>query len=224
MSANIKHKSGGFSIVELNISVAVMAILIVSLLAVFVNFFANMTRTNMLIDMTTDSQGLLRTIVEELRYGAGVRVSSTISDPNAPPAGWDTSNADFVIVVAVPAVDSSRDYIIDPSTGSPYLNELVYFKSDKVLYKRILANPTATGNSLATSCPASVATASCKADRKLVNNVEDMVFTLYDQDNAVTTDPLLARSIKIDLVLQRDTFGAPLRYDNSVRVTLRNIY
>ena len=201
-----------------------MAILLVSLLAVFANFFVIMTRTNTIVDMTVDSQGLLRTMVEELRYGAGVRQSATIADANAPASGWDTSNTDFVIVVAVPASDSDRNYIIDPSTGSPYMNELVYFKSGKTLYKRVLANPAATGNSLKTSCPESLASSTCPADRKLVGNVNTMVFTLYDQDDAVTADPLLARSVKIELGLQKDTFGTPLSYDNNVRITLRNVY
>lgn len=224
MSDNTSNRSSGFSIVELNLSITIMAILLVSLLAVFANFFVIMTRTNVLVDMTVDSQGLLRTMVEELRYGAGVRQSNTIADSNAPAAGWDTSNADFVIVVAVPAQDSNRNYIIDPDTGSPYLNELVYFKDGKTLYKRALANPNASGNSLKTSCPASLATASCPADRKLVENLDTMVFTLYDQDNATTTNPLLARSVKIDLGLMKDSFGTPLTYANSVRITLRNVY
>ena len=104
------------------------------------------------------------------------------------------------------------------------MNELVYYKDQKVLYKRVLAHPDATDNALTTSCPASLATASCPADRKLVDNVEDMEFTLYDQDNTTTSDPLLARSVKIDLTLERNTFGQPLTYDNSVRITLRNTY
>jgi hypothetical protein len=49
-----------------------------------------------------------------------------------------------------------------------------------------------------------------------------MVFTLYNQDDAVTTDPLLARSVRIDLGLQKRSFGTPLTLDNSIRVTLRN--
>ena len=51
-----------------------------------------------------------------------------------------------------------------------------------------------------------------------------MEFILYDQDNSVTNDPLAARSVQIDLTLQRETFGQPLTYDNSVRITLRNTY
>ena len=223
MSASIKNDSRGFTLVELNLGIIILSVLLVSLLAVFTNFFVIMTRTNAIVDMTVDSQNLLRTAVEELRYGAGVRQSSTIPDANAP-GGWDTGNANFVIVIAVPAVDSDRNYIIDTDIGSPYMNELVYYKDGTDLYKRILAHPNATGNMLTTSCPASSASASCPADRKLVENVDTMEFILYDQDNSVTNDPLAARSVQIDLTLQRETFGQPLTYDNSVRITLRNTY
>lgn len=218
------HRSSGFTLVELNLSLIILSILTVGLLTVFTNFFVIMTRTNALVDMTVDSQGLLRTVVEELRYGAGVRQSNTISDANAPAGGWDTDNANFVIVIAVPASDSDRNYIIDSATGSPYMNELVYYKNGSTLYKRVLAHPDATGNALKTSCPAALANGSCPADRRLVDDVSTMLFTLYDQDNATTNDPLTARSIKIDLLLQRDTFGQPLSYDNTVRITLRNTY
>jgi type II secretory pathway pseudopilin PulG len=218
---NINNR--GFTIVELNISLIVFSVLMVSLMAVFMNFFVLTTRTNTVTDMTADSQNLLRLMVEELRYGAGVRVSNTITDANNP-SGWNTTNTNFVIITAVPAIDSDDSYIIDSDTGSPYLNELVYFKQDDTLYKRVLAHPDATGNSLTTSCPASVASASCPADRLLLENVSSVEFTFYDQDNILTTDPLLTRSVAIDLTLERDTFGEPLTLDNSVRVTLRNTF
>lgn len=214
----------GFTLVELNLSIAIMAIIAVSLLAIITNYLVLITRTNTIIDMTVDSQSLLRTAVEELRYGAGVRQTNTITDANAPAGGWNTSNANFVIIIATPAADSDRNYIIDTSTGSPYMNELVYYKSGRTLYKRILANPSATGNSLTTSCPPASATASCPADRKMAENVDNMVFTLYDQDNAVTTDPLQARSVNIAVFMEKDTFGEPLTFDNSIRITLRNTY
>lgn len=218
---NTKNSSG-FTIPELTVSIVVLGIMLFSLLSFSTYYFASVTRTNALIKMTTDAQNLLRATVEQLRYGAGVRQSNTITDPNAPVGGWNTSNTDFVIIIAVPAVDSSGNYIIDAFTGSPYNNELVYFKDSADLYRRTLAHPDATGNALKTSCPAGLATASCPADIKLVEDLNSMVFTLYDQDDATTTDPLLARSVKIDLGLQKDTFGNPLTLDNSIRVTLRN--
>lgn len=224
MLGNTKKNSLGFTLVELNLSIVILGIITISLFAVFTNFLVLITRNNVLMDMTTDSQSLLRTVVEELRYGAGVRQNNTITDANAPVGGWSTSNSNVVIIVAVPALNSSENYIIHSDTGEPYLNELVYFKSGSVLYKRILANPSALGNTLKTSCPASMSSSTCLPDRKLTDNVSSMVFTLYDQDNAITSNALLARSMKIDLSLQRDTFGSPLIVDNSIRITLRNTF
>ena len=220
MSANTKNS--GYTVPELTVSIVVLGILIISLFSFSTYYFTNVTRNNAFVEMSADSQNLLRATVEQLRYGAGVRQSNTITDPNAPVGGWNTSNANFVIIIAVPAIDSNRNYIIDPATGSPYNNELVYFKNGTNLNRRTLAQPDAVGNTLKTSCPEALATAACPADKKLVENLNSMVFTLYDQDDAITSDPLLARSVKIDLGLEKKSFGNPLTLDNSIRVTLRN--
>lgn len=226
---NIKYKQSGYTIPELTVSIVIMGILITSLLAFITYYFSNVTRNNAFVEMSTDSQNLLRATVEQLRYGAGVRQTNTIDDPSVagtPPDSpeWNTSNSNFVIIIAVPAIDSDRNYIIDSSTGSPYNNELVYFKSETTLYRRSLAHPDAAGNTLRTSCPAGLVSPTCPADNRLVENLDDMVFTLYDQDNNLTADPLLARSVKIDLALEKETFGQPLTLDNSIRVTLRNTF
>jgi len=151
-----------------------------------------------------------------------VRQTNSIADSHAPAGGWNTGNENFVIIIAVPAVDSSNNYIIDTATGSPYNNELVYFKQANTLYRRKLAHPGAVNNTMKTTCPASSVSSTCTADTKLIEHVEDMSFTLFDQDDNTTADPLLARSVNVELTMKRDTFGAPLTLDNSIRVTLRN--
>ena len=220
----LKTDQKGFTLVELNMSIVVLGIILIGILAVFTNYFAQLTRNSITLEMTTDSQNLLRTVVEELRYGAGVRQTNTISDPNAPGGNWNTSNANFVIITAVPAIDSNDEYIIDPLTGEPYINELVYYKLGDTMYKRTLAHPDATGNTYVTSCPEASASPSCPADIKLISSVNTMSFVLYDQDDTVTTDPLLSRSVIINLSMQRETFGSPLTLDNSIRTTLRNTF
>ena len=212
----------GFTIVELTIVISVTSIIAVVFLGVITNFFVTITRTNELADMTVNSQNLLRTTVENIRFGNGVETTNTIADPNAPSGGWNTSNTSFVIVIPVPALDSSKNWIIDPSTGSPYMNELVYYKSGNSLYERVLANPNATGNALNTSCPASAATTACRADPLLATYVSSMSFTLYDQDNAQTSDPTIARSVFITLTMQRNAPISPLSLSTNIRVTLRN--
>lgn len=224
MSDNINRDQNGYTVPELIVAISLFGIISVAFLGLMTNYFAGITRNNIFIDMTTNSQNLLRATVEELRYSAGVRESNTISDANGPGGGWNTSNADFVIIIAKPAQDSSGSFIIDTSTGDPYNNELVYFKDGTDLYRRTLANPSATGNTEVTTCPDSVSGPSCPPDTRLIENLDDMVFTLYDQDDAATTNPLLARSVKIDLSMERDTFGDPLTLQNSIRATLRNRY
>ena len=212
----------GFTLIELLVIITVTSILALVFLDTITNFYSVITRNNAAIDLTTTSQNLLRSTVETLRVGDGVRQTNSISDANAPSGGWSTSNSNFVIIIASPALDTSRNYIINPDTGSPYMNELVYYKNGALLIQRTLANPDAAGNSLKTSCPPEIATANCPADKQLAEYVKNMVFTLYDQDDIATNDPLTARSMKIDLAMERDLSGAPLTLNNSIRVTLRN--
>lgn len=222
MSDNTKS-SAGFTLPELVISISLIGIISVGLLSAMLYYFANITRNNYFSSMTVDSQNLLRSTVENLRYGAGVRQTNSNDDPNMV-GGWNTSNSNFVIIIAVPATDISRNYIINPSTGSPYNNELVYYKQADTLYQRVLTDPAATGNTAQTTCPQALASPTCPADKLLTKNVDDMVFELYDQDDATTTDPLAARSVRINLSMKRDSFGAPLLLENSIRVTLRNTF
>jgi len=222
VSRFIKKEQRGFTIPELTVSMMVLGILVTAIFAAITNYFVIITKNDASIDMTVSSQNLLRATVEALRYGDGVRQSNTISDPNAPAGGWNTSNSSFVIVIAVPAVDSFNNFIIDSSTGSPYMNEWVYYKSGNSLMRRTLANPGAAGNTLQTSCPASIATPACPADRDLADNFSSMAFTLYDQNGAATTDTTLARSVAINLTMSQTIFGEQLSLANSIRSTLRN--
>lgn len=216
------NKQKGFTVVELVVGVSIGTILFLAFMVAMTNQFVLITKNNAAGDMATTSQNLLRATVDTLRVGDGVRQTNTITDPNAPPGGWNTSNSIFVIVIATPALDSSRNYIIDPNTGSPYMNELVYYKSGNTLMERRLANPNATGNTLVTTCPASQASPSCPPDKLLGDYMQSMSFTLYDQDNNLTSDPTLARLIKINLSMQRTVFGSSVSLNNSIEVALRN--
>jgi Tfp pilus assembly protein PilE len=215
-------KQRGFTVVELTIGISVGAILFIAFMTVITDYFVLITRNNVSIDMTTSSQNLLRSTVELLRVSNGVRQTNSITDPNAPSGGWNTSNTSFVIVISTPALDAGHNYIVDPASGGPYMNELVYYKSGNSLMRRNLANPSATGDRMITTCPPSSATATCPADVDLADFFQSMSFTLYDQDAAATTDTTLARSIGINLTMQRNMFGSLITLNNSIRATLRN--
>ena len=217
-----RPSQSGFTLVELLVVISVLSIIGVVFIGMSANYFVIINRNNLLSEMTVSSQNLLRSTVENLRFGDGVRQTNQISDANSPSGGWNTSNSSFVIIIAVPAVDASRNYIIDPDTGSPYMNELVYYKNGTTLMERKLANPNASGNSLTTSCPDAFASISCPADIKLADYVKSMVFTLYDQDAAQTTTASAARSVNIALTMERGVPGKPINLITNMRVTLRN--
>jgi prepilin-type N-terminal cleavage/methylation domain-containing protein len=212
----------GFSLVEIMVVVSVLALIAVVFLGMSTSFFVVINRNNHLQEMTVSSQNLIRSTVESIRYGDGVRQTNQLTDPNAPGSGWNTSNSSFVIIIPIPALAADKSYIIDPDTGSPYMNEIVYYKNGKTLMKRTLANPDAIGNRLHTSCPPNLATSSCPADIQLAEYVKSMTFTLYDQNAAQTADTTLARSVKITLDMERNAPGSPLNLTSSIRVTLRN--
>ena len=212
----------GFTLTELVVVMTVMGIIGIVFLGMSVNYLVVINRNNQLSNMTVSSQNLLRSTVENIRFGDGVRQSNTINDPNGPNGGWTTSNTSFVIIIAVPALDSSREYIIDPSTGSPYMNELVYYKNGQTLMERKLANPNAAGNTLLTTCPVNLSSSTCPPDIQLAEYVNSMTFTLYDQNDSVTTTPADARSVKITLNMQRNAPGNPINLTTTMRVTLRN--
>lgn len=214
--------SSGFTVVELVVGITVSSILFLAFMVAISNQFVLIVKNNANIDMSATAQNLLRTTAENLRGGDGVRQTNAISDPHSPVGGWNTSNNNFVIVIETPALDSSHNYIIDSSTGNPYMNELVYYKSGVSLFERQLANPNANGNSLKTSCPQAQASPSCPADPDLGDYFNSMAFTLYDQNNAQTADPTLARLIKINLNMQRAVFGEKISLSTDMAVTLRN--
>lgn len=212
----------GLTVVELLVVMTTLSILSVVFLGVISSHFTLVNRTNQLSEMTVMSQNLLRSTVENIRYGNGVRQTNQISDPNSPMGGWNTSNSTFVIIIAVPAIDSSKNYIIDPNTGSPYMNELVYYKDGSTLMRRTLANPSATGNNRVTSCPSNLAGPGCSADIKLAEYVNSMTFTLYDQDDNQTSTASETRSVGITLDMQRGSSENPIDLISNIRVTLRN--
>lgn len=217
-----KLREAGYTLVELTVAVTVMGIVGVAFIGIIAHYFVVISRNNAQTEMTLASQNLLRSTVENIRFGDGVRQTNQIPDGNGPAGGWNTNNSSFVIIIAVPALDNARNYIIDTNTGSPYMNELVYYKSGSTLYRRVLANPLATGNRLKTTCPPASSTPSCRPDAMLAEYVNTMDFTLYDQNGAITTAATSARSVKIDLNMQRNAPGNPITVDNSIRVTLRN--
>ena len=231
MLANIKLRlktvrrldQAGITIVELLLVIGISSMLLLSFMTVSIYMYGDTIRGSLYAQLASESETVLRSFVEELRQSSSIRSSNSIPDANAPGGAWTTSNANLILIISIPALDSSNNFIINPSTGYPYQNEIVYFASGTKLYKRYLANPSAGGNTRKTTCPEASSSSSCPPDILMSSNFKTLSFVFYDQDNIETTTISNARSIKLILQMQRKTYGKTLTFDNTIRITMRNL-
>lgn len=217
-----KLNQAGITITELIISIGIAGVLTSSLLIVSLGFFADTIRGQVTSEMIVSSHFALRAMTEDLRLGNAIRLANTISDVNGPTGGWITSDEENVLVIATPAVTDNNQIIYNEATGDPFHNELIYFLQDGVLYKRLLSNNAAIGNSIRTTCPKTTVSSTCPADLEYTSHVNDLGLKFYDLNNAETNNPALARSVKVDLPVSRQVFGKTVTHHNSILVKLRN--
>lgn len=222
MLGNIKLNERGVTLVELLITISVASIVLLALTSLTLYTYGDTLRANTKARLSSESQTILRSMVEELRQSSSIRASNTISDPHAPSGGWNTSNANFILIISTPALDSNNNFIMNNQTGFAYQNEIVYFAVNNSLYKRFLANSNASGNTVKTTCPRTNVSSTCPPDILLSDNFADMNFVFYDQNDDTTNNMNLARSLLIDIDMRKQVYGQPVEFTNTIRSTIRN--
>ena len=215
-------KQTGFTIIELLISTVIAGIISLVMVTISVYFYGDMLRAQATAELAIESQVVLRKVIDDTRFADTIDSSAVLTDTNAPTGGWTTNDPSNVLIIGVPAQDIYRNIIYDSTDGFPYENEVIYFVSAGILYKRVLKNTNATGNTTVTTCPTSVATSTCPADVVLSSNVTDLSFTFYDINNVTTANASLSRSISVLVSMQRKIYGTTISFNNTIRTTLRN--
>jgi prepilin-type N-terminal cleavage/methylation domain-containing protein len=217
-----RQNKSGFTITELVISLTVASILAVVLFTATFYYYVNTAQAETSTNLALESQSVLSQLTDDIRLADSIASTNAITDPNGPGGGWTTSDPSNIIIIESPAIDSSRNLIYDLTTGFPYKNEYIYFMNGTNMYKRVLANTSATGNSAKTTCPAAAASPTCPKDLIFSNNVSNLTFTFYDASDATTADATKARSILFTVDMAKKMFGKNITLSNSTRATLRN--
>jgi prepilin-type N-terminal cleavage/methylation domain-containing protein len=217
-----RRENSGFTITELAISLTVASILALVLFTATFYYYVNTAQAETSTNLALDSQTILTQITDDIRLADSIASTNTISDPNGPGGGWTTSDPSNIIIIESPAVDSGRNIIYNSTTGFPYRNEFIYFISGTNMYKRVLANTAATGNTAKTTCPAAQASPTCPKDLIFSSNVSNLNFTFYDSTDATTANAAVARSVLFRVDMAKKMFGKNIALNNSTRVTLRN--
>lgn len=217
-----KLDDAGYTLPELMISMGIAAAIATVLMTVSLTFFGSAIRSQVTAEMAVESHFTLRAIIEDIRLADNIAAMGVLADANAPSGGWTTSDTNNTLIINRPATTNTNDIIYDSSTGNPYDNEYIYFVSGGALYKRLIQNTAASGNSITTTCPQSATSPTCPLDRKYSSYTNDLTFTFYDTGNNVTTDTAQARSVRVGLVMSRRVFGQMVNFNNSILTNLRN--
>jgi type II secretory pathway pseudopilin PulG len=217
-----RANNDGFTITELAISITVAGFLAAILFITTFYYYANVLQSETTSELALESQTILAQLTEDIRLADAIAGTNAIADANAPVGGWVTSDPSNIIIIENPAVDSSRNIIYNVNTGYPYRNELIYFTGGSNMYKRVLANAAATGNTAVTSCPAAQSSSSCPPDRLFSANISNLKFTFYDASDNTTSNAASARSVALEVDMSKKSFGKNITLVNTTRVTLRN--
>ncbi len=215
----------GLTIVELSIALTVTAIL----MTVVVSFSVDKLRQNALqsikYQQLTTAQTGVGQILTDVRVASNAADNNAIQDPNAPGAptnqlSWTSDGTHLVLSTA--ATDANHNVLWQDSLDYvSYKNNIVYFLSGTTLYRRVLANTSASGNAAVTTCPAADATASCPADHAVLGNVQTFDVQYLSSVNS-TVDPSSARSVKVTVQLQNTRYSQVISTGYSAQMVFRN--
>lgn len=209
----MRHE-GGFTTIEVIIAITMMSIIGLIVLNFFTENLINYHRGESQVTLQANTRQAIESMSRVIRSAQTIEATNSITDANEN-GGWTTDGD--TLVLATPALDSSDNPIYaDASHNTLYTNNVVYYVSGDVIYRRTLANPNASGNAAVTTCPPSAASESCPADSKVVEDIATLSIAF---DNA---DVEQAQSVTLTITRIRNLFGKTYTSTVTGDATLRN--
>lgn len=221
----MKTSENGFTLVETVIAISVTAILIAIVLGFMTNSIVEYALAGARADILSQAQSAVDNITAETRLSGKADLNNRWQDTHSPSSptdnfSWTSDNDTLVLATAVE--DTGGNIVFaDPAQYISQKNNIVFFLQNGTLYKRIIAAADISNNKLKTSCPKSAVSANCPEDRKLLENVNQIRFTYYDEQNQEVT-PDNARSVNIYIKIERTAYNRPVSAEYSTRMVFRN--
>jgi prepilin-type N-terminal cleavage/methylation domain-containing protein len=211
-------RQDGFTLVELIIVSAMVGVLALVISQFYSNRLTDYAREFATTQLQANTKQALETMERDIKSAQYVEANNNLTDAYNS-GGWTTGTS--VLVLQVPAQNSSGTPIyIDGFHTTIWSNEVIYYVTDGILYRRLIANSNATGNSAISTCPAG--TSGCPADAKVIENVASMSLSYFDDSNAVTSLPSLVHIVQATLTQSRSVFGRTYTSTLTTSATLRN--
>ena len=212
------HPQGGFTLLELIVASGIVGILALVISQFYTNRLTDYAREFTTTVLQSNTKQAIETMERDIKSAQYVEANTNLTDANKA-EGWTTGTN--VLVLQTPALDASGNPIyIDGFHTTVWSNEVIYFVSQNVLYRRQLANSNAPGNTAVSTCPAG--TPGCPPDAKVIEDVASMTLAYYNDQNQVTTLPNLVHIIQTTLQQSRSSFGRVFTSTLTSSAALRN--
>lgn len=221
---SISRDSRGVTLVELLISIAVISILVGAVISFTVGNLNGYTAASIRENLLAQAQTGLNKINDSILLAGAADATNRIADQNGPGGpsnlfGWTGTSSTLILATA--AQDASGNILFsDPANYVSYKNNIIYYLNGTTLRRRVLA-ASVSGNATKTSCPDSKATASCKADSIVLENVKAFTVTYLDKNNA-SVSPGDARGIEISVTMNDKRFTKKTQVSYTTRSVFRN--
>lgn len=215
-------RQSGMTLIELLVAATITAALFIGLATFTANYLGNNAVEMARSELLTDNMAILDQITDDIRQSSGADVDNRYADANAPEAPVDQlswhSDASTLVLATV-ATDTERNILYEDEVQYiPSVNNTIYFASDGVLYRRILAG-SMSGNTAVTTCPVDMT--ECTHDRTMSRHVSQFSLRYLDEDDAVVAASD-ARSVEVTLGLSTDRYGQTITSVYTVRTVFRN--
>lgn len=215
----ISLNSNGFTLVETVVAVTVVGI-VLGVIAIFsVSSLQQSSVETARATLLGESQIAMDRVISDIRLSAGADLNNRWPDANKTGGNftWQSNASNLVLATAV--LDTDNEIVFaDPAQYISEKNNVIYFVSNGVLYKRVLAAPV-TGNASETTCPTAGPT--CPADRAMLHNVTDFTVKYLNGDGQEVT-PTDARSVEINIKTSTSKFSQDIDSDYTTRAVFRN--
>jgi prepilin-type N-terminal cleavage/methylation domain-containing protein len=220
-TADKEHSEGGYTLVELLVTMIIISILSLGIVSFFTGWLQVESLAQSRSDLLLTAENALDMITNDIKLSGEVDINNRWADQYAPGGSYGWASGSQVLVLAKIATDKSNNVIY--SDASKYISQKdneVYFLSGTTLYRRTLQSDDPT-DAAVTTCPAADASPSCPADTVVATGVSNFSVTYYDADENIVA-PSSARSVQLSITISSSTGGKKTSATYATRMVFRN--
>lgn len=222
MSRASDEQQRGFTVIELVITITLVSILSLVLANFIADWLQTSSTTQARTKLLANAQSALDNITGDIQLSGNADQTNRWADANGPGGnqyGWQ-SNSSTLVLARIATTKQNVVIYSDPANYITEKDNIIYYVTNKTLYRRVLKDDDPT-TAAVTTCPPASATGSCPADRAIAKDVTAFSATYYDAEDTVVT-PTDARAVQLAITLSYGVGGRTVTANYATRMVFRN--